>query len=272
MERKVYQNCIAFLKVSPKPNQEKPKELLDSTRIHPHDYHLAKRIAKDCLDEEVLELDMEASLEKVMKHTEKLSDLDLEDHAEHLAKIKNKHNMLCVLTFIVQELQNPFLDPRVRQPEMGYEQVFYKLCRDTAIDFHVNSFVQCKIIRVMKSNLQVKVVQNGVLGSIYVSDAFDKSLNLDLTQHFVEGQILTAKVKAINFERAKIELTIKPSEMKITKENLKGFVKDWERYESTFKLSELDDIPSLMDHANQTRQLKYVPRQIAHPKFKNMSL
>lgn len=53
MEKTVYVNCIGFLKIYGDFVQELEEfDLLDSTRIHPENYCLAKKIAKDGLDDE----------------------------------------------------------------------------------------------------------------------------------------------------------------------------------------------------------------------------
>ncbi len=59
---------------------------MDTTRIHPENYVLAKKIAKDALDDE--KIDQNECVLKIMKQPEKLEDLDLDDYAEHLALVK----------------------------------------------------------------------------------------------------------------------------------------------------------------------------------------
>ncbi|MFO0131554.1 MAG: hypothetical protein ACK52J_03305 [bacterium] len=57
--------------------------MLDSTRIHPENYVLARKIAKDALDYE--KDDKDECVNKIMENPDKLLDLDIEDYAEHLA-------------------------------------------------------------------------------------------------------------------------------------------------------------------------------------------
>ena len=82
---------------------------MDTTRIHTENYVLARKIAKDALEDEALEADCIA---RIMKETHQLKQLDLEDYANHLSATKNKPNMIYVLNFIVTELSLPFHDPR----------------------------------------------------------------------------------------------------------------------------------------------------------------
>jgi transcription elongation factor SPT6 len=56
MGKTVYINAIGFIKVVKNPSDEE-QDILDSTRIHPENYVLAKKIAKDALDFETDEKD-----------------------------------------------------------------------------------------------------------------------------------------------------------------------------------------------------------------------
>lgn len=49
MGKTVYINAIGFIKVT---SNEEDHDVLDNTRIHPENYVLAKKIAKDALDME----------------------------------------------------------------------------------------------------------------------------------------------------------------------------------------------------------------------------
>ena len=84
MEKTLYINSIGFMKISENSIIDKEEfDILDTTRIHPENYVLAKKIAKDALDDEKDEIN-ECVL-KIMKSPEKLEDLDLDDYADHLA-------------------------------------------------------------------------------------------------------------------------------------------------------------------------------------------
>jgi transcription elongation factor SPT6 len=80
MGKNVYINAIGFIKVT---SHEEDHDVLDNTRIHPENYVLAKKIAKDALDME--QDDREECVNMIMAEPEKLEDLDLDDYAEHLA-------------------------------------------------------------------------------------------------------------------------------------------------------------------------------------------
>lgn len=82
MAKTVYVNAIGFIKVGHQGMDEE-HDVLDATRIHPENYVLAKKIAKDALDVEKDEKD--ECVQIIMAQNHKLDDLDMEDYAEHLA-------------------------------------------------------------------------------------------------------------------------------------------------------------------------------------------
>lgn len=275
-EKVVYANVAGFLKISLQYENLK-HEVLDSTRIHPENYLLAKKIARDALDEDAPD-NMQDWVPKIMKDALKLRDLDLEDYANYLTSQKGKPNMIYVLRFIEKELTVPFEDPRTGKKELDNKDLFYRLCKENPFVFRPHCFVTVKIIKINQKNLLCKIVENGLIGII--ADIFDK--NEDLTHNYSENQILRAKVKAINFENVmngeeqrkkndlRVELTIKPSEMTVTKAELKEIFPNWESLEKYFKIIEKEDFPQFVE-ANQ-KQIRYIPRKINHPKFKNISI
>ena len=300
-EKNVYVNVAGFLKIRNEFRSDKDgdsqgvstdehgkHEALETTRIHPENYILAKKIARDALDEEVSE-NMTEWVPKIMKEYQKLKDLDLEDYANHLAQVKGKPNMIHVLRFIEKELTVPFEEPRTGKKELENKDLFYRLCKENALVFRPHCFVTVKIMKINPRSLLCRILENRLIGVIDVQDIYDRKENFgdDLYQNFAENQILRAKIKSINFENAingddqrknkkgggddlRVELTIKPSDMKITKFELKELFPNWESMEKYFKIIEEDDFPHFIE-ANQ-RQIRYIPRKINHPKFKNISI
>lgn len=293
-EKNVYVNVAGFLKIKTEQDVDQngaeefgKHEALDSTRIHPENYILAKKIARDALDEEVSE-NMQDWVPKIMKDAHKLKDLDLEDYANHLSTQKGKPNMIHVLRFIEKELACPFEDPRTGKKELENKDLFYRLCKENPLVFRPHCFVTVKIIKINNGSLLCKIIDNGLIGFIDKMDVFDKRENLgeDLGQSFTENQILRAKIKNINFENAingddqkkkkgggddlRVELTIKPSDMKITKSELKELFLNWEALEKHFRIIEEEDFPHFVQSSQ--KMIRYIPRKINHPKFKNISI
>jgi len=289
-EKNVYFNVAGFLKIRVDRGEELGKrEALDSTRIHPENYILAKKIARDALDDEDY-VNMQDWVPKVMKDSVKLKDLDLEDYANHLAAQKQKPNMIHVLRFIEKELSCPFEDPRNGKKELENKDLFYRLCKENPLVFRPNCFVTVRIFKINQRNLLCKISENGLIGAIDIQDIFERKENFseDLSKNssFQIGFVLRAKIKAINFDNAingddqrkkktaghdlRVELTIKPSDMRINKQSLKELFPNWESIEKHFKVIEEEDFPHFME--TNKGQIRYIPRKINHPKFKNISI
>lgn len=153
MGKKVYTNIAGFIRIKAERDFDAldfeetsgKVEPLDGTRIHPETYLLAKKIAKDAVDEDC---PINEWIPRVIKAPYKLRDLDLEDYAQHLAAYKNKPNMLHILSFIVEELTFPFRDPRNRSWELNEKEVFFKLTKENPESFKPKGFTNVKIQKV----------------------------------------------------------------------------------------------------------------------------
>jgi transcription elongation factor SPT6 len=79
---RVYENAAGFLKI---PFEERESDPLDSTRIHPESYELAKVIARSVFSDTHIRDDN--LIQEVMSRPQKMHDLDLDKYAEiHMAK------------------------------------------------------------------------------------------------------------------------------------------------------------------------------------------
>lgn len=272
--KKVYTNCIGFLKVAIEEGDfsgpVKRPDNLDLTRIHPDNYLLANKIAKDALDEDIGS-DSQDLVSKIMRSPFKLRELDLEDYANHLASFKGRANMIYVLSFIVEELIFPFRDPRSHPFLYNPKEIFYKLTKESPEAFRPNVLVSAKVAKVFKANLHCKL-DNGLLGNIYYLDIFEKKEgNEGLSHFFEEGQLIRAKIKSVDYERFRVELTMRPCDMRPNKNQLKElFPGYWETLSKYFKIKEDEDFPVMPECKRIT--LRYQPRSLNHEKFKNVSL
>jgi transcription elongation factor SPT6 len=187
---------------------------------------LAKKIAKDALDDDQGELDKDECVSQIMKNPNKLEDLDLEDYANHLSQVKNKHNMIHLLRFIVRELTLPFEDPRNTDHQMKNEDLFYKLCKESPQLFKENSFVFARIHSIKNRNFNdgnasnrddhqmvLKITDNNLFGTISRNDISNSSDSVDFSR-FHNGQVLRCRVKKIDYEKVKVFLSIRPEDMK----------------------------------------------------------
>lgn len=70
----------------------------------------------------------------------------------------------------MEELTNPFADKRGTYKELSDEKLFYKLSKETPLSFRKFSIVSCKVERVKKDIIIVKIMENGLKGIIRGKD------------------------------------------------------------------------------------------------------
>jgi len=134
-----------------------------------------------------------------MDKPQKLDELDLDDYATHL-ETKGKTNMKIVLDFIVNELTNPFADPRGAHREMDHKELFYKMTKMHPFDLQNGSLVNARITRVTDKNIICRL-DCGIEGNVFIQDVFEgKEVQQTLSSKYHEGQVVTARVVSTNFD------------------------------------------------------------------------
>lgn len=122
----------------------------------------------------------------------------------------------------------------------------------------------------MKSNLLIRLAC-GIPGSIFYLDVFEsKDSSNSLSQYYSEGQALKMKIKSIDYEKFRAELTILKSEMKVNKEQLREIFEDWIELEKYFKIKEEEDFP-IFNENYQGKILKFAPQRVDHEKFRSIT-
>ena len=204
VEKTVYVNMAGFIIVRHTDNMtgDDVYDRLDITRIHPENYHLAKKIAKDSFDD-AKDNEDEDYIEKIMKHPQKLYELDLEDYAHYLST-KGKQNMKMVLDFIVEELTSSYNDVRISQG-LESEELFYKLTKETPFTLRKGAIIDVIIVKVLEKHLVVRL-QCGKEVFIFINDVYDdigggnRFIQKINPQDFQPGMVVKARVKDINFD------------------------------------------------------------------------
>jgi len=274
----IFTNMAGFIKVLCRDENLDDRDLLDTTRIHPNDYRLAQKIAKDALDDVE---NTEDYIKTIMEKPQKLDDLDLDDYATHL-ETKGKHNMKIVLDFIVSELTRPFADPRGDHKEMDPKELFYKMTKMHPFDLQNGSLVSARITRVTDKNIICRL-ECGIEGNIFIQDVFEgKEAQQSLPQKFHDGQVVSARVVGTNFDDkakrkddghenktvdfTKLHLLLKPTIVNAHEKFLKELHPSTVQ---TFKVIPEEDFP--IQQTGTAKQVRYYTRKINHPKFKNAS-
>lgn len=276
LETNVFVNAAGFLKtftdVDPRsPDAERLKiEWLDVTRIHPDNYPLAVKLARDVMNDS--KSDPNRIIMTSLGDPRWTQNLPLAEYADFLTNSRRLFNMTVILQFIVKELFQPFQDPRSELcTKQNPEEVFYALTREVPHNFCEESLVTVRVVSVEENGLKV-LTSNNIQGFV-----FRQSCNVEPTQDmgqlFQAGQVLNARIKNISFETVRLKLSI-------TKEDLanhKSFLYRNEilsRYglqeEINFKLVKNEDFPLFSSQLK--RKSNFVPRKITHPHFKNVGL
>ncbi len=267
LEKKVYFNCVAFLKVT--RIDEKLYDPLDATRIHPESYGMAHKLALSAVDKK--NENESYCIEEVLKDPKKLQVLDLN---EYIKKIEEKGNISIrlLINLINFELQSPFRDPRPPHADLTSNEIFYLLINDTPSNFDVGHIVLARVMTVEDQHVKCRL-DNELEATVWIKDIFEEGEIPDarkMKEKYIEGFVFPARIKSIkttNERNFKVDLTCKPSELS----NHKNFV-NIKILDSCFKMVEQEDFKNrhYIQEA-KTEVKKYQPRNIKHPHFKNMN-
>jgi transcription elongation factor SPT6 len=210
VSKNIFMNCASFLRIQ---GSGKDADPLDSTRVHPEDYDLAKKMAGDALEldeEDVVMLEGEGGVVKQLMDddTEKLNDLILEEYADQLAKVFNqlKRN---TLEQIKDELQGPYEELRRDFKPLTVEEVFTMLTGETEESLHENMVVPVNIRRV-GDRYTSAFLDCGVEGNIPQNEMHDDPMVLG-SQLFQPNQTVNAVIISLERSSFTAELSTKQS-------------------------------------------------------------
>ncbi|KER25873.1 hypothetical protein T265_06784 [Opisthorchis viverrini] len=123
-------------------------EILDSTRVHPESYDLAKKMAVDALEyEDNEECDPTTALEEIVQSPARLRELDLDAFAEEL-KRQDHGDKHITLYDIRKELNNRYRDYRAPYQSANPEMIFSMVTHETPETFHVGRLIECRVVAV----------------------------------------------------------------------------------------------------------------------------
>ena len=166
----VYRNCSGFFKINTKQhqdylehqrldkksNEKEPISLLDSTRIHDEWYKTVSKAcivaASDLSRKKTLEEDQ--AIAEVMRNPGKLRSIEIDK------------NGLIDQEFICTEFVHPFKDPRDPEGAIDNREIFFSILRETNETLKKYMVFSVKIISVSQHFLNVKIIDNGLMGSI----------------------------------------------------------------------------------------------------------
>ena len=137
---RVYENAAGFIRI---PFEEGESDPLDSTRIHPESYELAKVTARSVFSD--THIRDENLIQEVMSRPQKMQELDLEAYSRlHLTK--TGINIKEVLECIVRELTSHFFVPEKKFVEVSAEDLLYLTTGETRHSLKKGSIVQTCVV------------------------------------------------------------------------------------------------------------------------------
>ncbi|OMH81625.1 Transcription elongation factor spt6 [Zancudomyces culisetae] len=275
--KNIFVNCASFLRVWPAQS-----DILDSTRIHPEDYDLARKMAADALDVEDDDDDdhnysrnrrkyddgPSRYVAEVMKRApEKLDDLILSEYAMELEKRLSVSKLFC-LRFIKRELQHPYADSRHIYRDPDPKDVFEMLSGESIGDTlreDGSTIVVAQVARI-RDKFAIARLDSGIDGFLNVANIDDRRVDV-VSDELSVGETITAVVKKIDFDKLTVDLSTKPSDLQAAKAVLDQPPQDF--FDRYFDF-EADSI--CRSKNNLEKQIsQMMQRSIPHPLFKQFN-
>lgn len=263
---RVYDNAAGFIRI---PFEERESDPLDSTRIHPESYELAKVIARSVFSD--TRIRDENLIQEVMSRPQKMQDLDLDKYAEiHFEK--TGMNIKEVLESIVAELTSPYQLAEKKIADLPAEELFYFCTGENKNTLRKGSIVQVQVIVYDESKQMLKCRLECGLEGIVDSKLIPEKKTEKEGPRFIKKQVITARVIEISPKVQgkdiffRIRLSLMPDDIIHHGKFIQLVLDD------AFVMEDADWIEkAVMEDEYKTGQ-KYVPRVVNHPKFKNVGL
>ncbi|OLL26201.1 Transcription elongation factor spt6 [Neolecta irregularis DAH-3] len=260
---KIFLNCASFLKIPYEGRfVSENVEILDSTRIHPQDYELAKKMAADAL--ELDEEDIEeysgsggvAAQLMLQDDPAKLDELVLDEYADELERVLSEPKRATLVT-IREELKDPYRELRKERRDLSDIDRFTMLTGETLQTLREDTLVPVNIKTVTPNSLAV-LLDCGVEGEIEYQKMSDQHgfKPFDL---FQAGETVQARILSLDRVHFRAELSTRESDIKQNRDNRQHGHLDWDDFAEERDKSRL----STKREAEQR-----IARVIKHPLFR----
>ena len=220
MGPKVWNNCASFLKISYEP-AEPEAEYLDSTRIHPEDYDIARKMAADALelDEEDIKAEVDESgpgaiVRKLVKDDaqDRVNDLILEQYAEQLLDISHQRkratleNIRAELNDAYEELRQSFMHI------LPTDDIFTMFTGETRQSLDRGMVVPMSIKRITDDHIDGKLDcgVDAFVGESELTDDFNVSVKSLYSVH----QTVRAKILSLDRKQFAATVSLRDEELK----------------------------------------------------------
>lgn len=224
--KQIFYNCAAFFRFDAALEQntvsnvgvDDQPEILDTTRIHPEEYHIARKMASDALDldeEEVAEFEHPSNgVTQVMVEDNKarLDELGLDDYAAELKKISGVPKLL-VLHFIRDEMQDPWREKRREFRVPPAKEVFTMLTGETPMTLELGFIIPVVVVHQRQDGGLGVRLDSGIDGIIKAGfiEHPDDPENPNPRSGFPRGKTVQAQVIDIDVEKFLVELNTQTS-------------------------------------------------------------
>lgn len=215
---KIFSNCASFLAVD-FDSTEPESDYLDSTRVHPEDYDLGRKMAADALemDEEDIKAEVDeygpaAVVRRLVREDkqEAVNDLVLEEYAEQL-ETKFNQRKRATLETIRAELQSPFEELRRNFALLSSEELFTMLTGETRESLAEGMIVPVQIRRTFPDHIEVKLdcgIEGGVSETEY-PEGVGGERGVEPRQVYSIHQTVQAKIMFINRKQLSAQLSFR---------------------------------------------------------------
>ncbi|KAK9462225.1 SH2 domain-containing protein [Lipomyces oligophaga] len=216
--KNIFMNCASFL-IIPWEEQgtrssmyrNEMTDILDSTRIHPEDYELARKMAADALEldeEDLMDLENQGGVVAHLAEDdpEKLNELILEEYAEELLKNFNQWKR-ATLEMIKDELQHHYREKRHEYKKLDEYEVFTMLTGETRDTLGTGVVVPVNVRKVADRYLVVRL-SCGIDGNVSVMEMTSRTDMPYPAAMFYFGQVVRGVVTEINYASFQAEITL----------------------------------------------------------------
>lgn len=216
---KVWNNAASTLYIPYDAGEE--GEFLDSTRIHPEDYDIARKMAADALelDEEDIEAERQefgsgAILKRLVREEaqDRVNDLVLEEYAEQLERNLNAKKR-STLENIRSELQEPFEELRQEfDDRLSEERVFTMFTGETSESLQVGMNVPVSLKRVGDHHVE-GVLDCGMV-AVVEDGAWHDDPNVSPRNLFAVHQTVQAHITSLNRKDFTCTISLREDQVK----------------------------------------------------------
>lgn len=220
LHKTIFMNSAGFLNISWNEKRQKYEDLehdqLDSTRIHPEDYHLATKVAADALEydpDAIAEKEDQGTMSDFIEYLRddpdrraKLESLNLESYAEELEK-KTGQRKLNNLSTIVLELLDGFEELRNDFHPLQGEEIFHSLTGETEKTFFKGCVIPVKIERFWHNDIKC-ITNSGVDCIVNAQRHAGAQYQRAASEIYEVGKTYPAKIIFIDYSEISAEVSL----------------------------------------------------------------